>query len=377
MFRRYLISCSLLCLWLGLAAAQELPSPLATARQLASAGHRREALVTLEQYLSSSPQDGDARLYYGIVLSWESHYEDARRELRQVLSEHPDDADALLALSRVEIWSGHRDAARALLNKLLQRQPADREALSLSNSVNQSGSGSNEAYKWQVYADQSHDWFSGGLKPWNEYTLSLKAPTRFGSVILHSSEAQRFTLHSEQTDIEFYPHLRKGLYAYVDGGFSNNGALYPRARLGFELFQSLGHGYEISAGFRRLLFADPVTVYTASLTKYYHRWQFVGRTYLTPGVAGSSASLQVVGKRYFGHFNDFWAVRFSQGSSPSEVRTIENVQILQSTTLGGDLNKTLGSRWTTGLHASFGREDRLFSGTVSHTSTDAYLAWAF
>ena len=47
---------------------------------LATNGHRPEALQALEDYLHGSPHDPDARVLYGLVLSWEGRYDDARRQ---------------------------------------------------------------------------------------------------------------------------------------------------------------------------------------------------------------------------------------------------------------------------------------------------------
>src|SRR5262245_66086677 len=84
---------------------------LPRAREAATSGRRAEALTMLETHLAASPRDVDARLLYGLVLSWEGRYDEARTALRQVLDQTPTYMDARVALMNVEHWSGHSAAA--------------------------------------------------------------------------------------------------------------------------------------------------------------------------------------------------------------------------------------------------------------------------
>jgi thioredoxin-like negative regulator of GroEL len=84
---------------------------LAKARQAATSGHRADALRILEDRLAAAPRDVDARLLYGLVLSWEGRYDDARPVLQDVLAQAPRYADARVALMNVEYWSGRSSQA--------------------------------------------------------------------------------------------------------------------------------------------------------------------------------------------------------------------------------------------------------------------------
>ena len=75
---------------------------LAKAREAARTGHRAEALTLLEAHLAQAPEDVDARLLYGLVLSWEKRYDAARPVLQQVLTRAPEYTDARVALMNVE-----------------------------------------------------------------------------------------------------------------------------------------------------------------------------------------------------------------------------------------------------------------------------------
>jgi len=56
----------------------------------------------LEAHLAQAPEDVDARLLYGLVLSWEKRYDAARPVLQQVLTRAPEYTDARVALMNVE-----------------------------------------------------------------------------------------------------------------------------------------------------------------------------------------------------------------------------------------------------------------------------------
>jgi YaiO family outer membrane protein len=68
-----------------------------------------------------------------------------------------------------------------------------------------------------------------------------------------------------------------------------------------DLYQSLGAGLEVSAGYRRLAFASVTDMYSASLTHYAGNWMTAVRVSLVPSIdgAGSTAGSGEL-RRYFG-----------------------------------------------------------------------------
>src|SRR5689334_8877694 len=92
------VLCSTLCTAAAFAQDDVIPR----ARAAASAGRRAEGIALLEQHLASSPRDVDARLVYGLILSWDGQYDRARTALSDVLAQAPDYLDARVALMNVE-----------------------------------------------------------------------------------------------------------------------------------------------------------------------------------------------------------------------------------------------------------------------------------
>src|SRR5580704_11932183 len=96
---------------------------LTRARTLSSNKHRPEALALLKTHLEESPTDVDARLLYGLMLSWEGRWDDAREALEAVLNQTPAYTDAALALANVELWSDHPEQADLTISRFLERTP--------------------------------------------------------------------------------------------------------------------------------------------------------------------------------------------------------------------------------------------------------------
>jgi len=355
------------------------------ARELSAAKHRDQAIHVLEDFLEQR-EDGDVRLVLGLVLSWNGEYGRARRELKAVLLEHPDYTDAARALANVELWSDHPDAAEELTNHFLEREPDDRglmvqrvralralkrrrEAFEVIAKILQVAPGDKETLDlreglreeeqaWKALFTQSNTWFSDGFSPWSEQSLSLKRGSNAGSTIFRVSRAHQFGLTSDQLEIDSYPHLWKSAYAYVNAGYSPDHNLYPTFRFGSDVYQSLGRGWETSGGFRRLIFSSTrITVYTGLLGRYHRSWYFSGRTFLVPDQAGPSRSIQLLARHYFG-FERYLSFRYGTGASPFEVRSLNEVGILNSQTFASDANWFVG-KWSMSVSAGWAREDRV------------------
>ena len=85
-----------------------------------------------------------------------------------------------------------------------------------------------------------------------------------------------------QFEIDMYPKLRSGTYTYLNYGWSQDSIL-PVYRMGGEIFQSLGSGYEGSFGFRKMKFSSSeVTIWTAYIGKYFSNYWFSLRGFFTP-----------------------------------------------------------------------------------------------
>jgi YaiO family outer membrane protein len=327
-----------------------LPSPLraqvdviADARAAAADGRRGEALVMLEAHLAEAPSDVDARLVYGLVLSWEGRYDDARRQLRQVLAQAPDYMDARVALMNVERWSRQRDAS---------------------------------ARAWTAAVTSFHDRFSDGRGAWHEQAISLSRSTGIGSIAVRGTRAARVGRTDEQVEVELYPVFRAGTYAFVGVGVAPGATLYPRRRGAFDLYHGLGRGIEVSAGYRRIEFADVAHVYLVTLTKYIGVWMATGKVYHVPRSGPFDAtSYHGEVRRYVGaDGTSFVGVGYGRGSSREEIRRLDDLE--PADTFRGQLDVAVSSRWRLQLHTGVSGYERP-SGTMWQTTLGTGLSVKF
>ena len=383
----------------------EIDDPVAYARSLATNNRRAEALEFLKRHLEERPQDSDGRVLFGIVLSWEGDYDQARQELEKVLATNRTHGDALPALINVELWSDHperaeeltreglrdrpnsptlllararalknlneQEAAVQVLDRLLAADPVNKEAEQMLSGLRDS------SRRWEASFEHSYEWFSDHRSAWNEDQLSLKRLTTAGSLIGRFSHANRFSSGSNQAEIDFYPKFRPGTYAYLNVGYSPDATLYPRYRFATDLYQSLGHGWEASGGYRRLGFSSKVNIYAGSLAKYYGNWLFTGRIFLTPDSVGTTHSFNLSARRYSGEGISYWGLRCGHGSSPAEIRSLQDIAVLNSSSFYGELFQVLNGRWALNFRAGFSQENRIGTANLWHYLANGALYFRF
>jgi len=378
------------------------------ARALAFSGsqHRAEALSLLQTRLAKVPDDGDALTLYGTILSWEGRYDEGRQALQKVLDRNPDHSDALPAMLNLELWSDHPAKAEELARAGLQRHPDnasllvflaraqrnqnhERESAKTLDEVLKVDPSNQEARemrrrmvsqarKWEASYDFTYDWFSSVFDSQKESTLSLRGPTRIGSAIGRLARADRFGDHSYQLSGELYPHIRRGTYAFLTVGGSPDAVLYPQHFVGADLYQSAGHGFEASAGYRRLQFSDDVNIFTAALYKYYGNWLYSGRLYLTPDDLGVSKTGVFAARRFFGDegIHDYLEFRFSYGASKALATTTLDLISLNSTRYTIDYDKRIGN-WDAEIKLGAGSEDQQFGGKVNRYTVEGAIYYRF
>lgn len=402
MDRAGLFCCLLLCLKSVHATAGDL---VGQARSLALAGQRAKALEMLEAQLSQEPNDVDARLLYGIVLSWEGRYQEARRALEAVLKQSPDYSDAREALIRVETWSGDyerlekvaregqaRDPANAVyslalaralkelhrykealacVNNLLLQDPQNTKAIRLKQGIEE------DLRRWEVGVGQFYSWFSDGRSSWKEEQVKIGRYTPVGKALLRLSQATRFDRHSRLIEVEAYPRLRRGSYVFLSGAASPDRILYPAYRFGGELFQNLPHSFEASLGIRRFRFGSPFNLYTGSISRYFGPWWLTVRTFLTRVADGRGPSYQFYVRRYFDGHERYFGFRYGLGASPFDVRSVNEIEVLRSNTFLGEINWNFQGRWMLNVLAGMSAQDRAGRAALRQYVLDGSLHYKF
>jgi YaiO family outer membrane protein len=382
---------------------------LIQARSLATNKQRPEALDRLRRHLAGHPRDVDARLLLGIILSWEGRYNEARSELSLVLEGSPDYADAILTLINVEFWDDHperaealaheasqrhpenldflraeakalkrlnrRAEARRLLDTFLEQRPNDRSLKTLRDELRDELPEAPEI--WTVSINHSNIWFSDHRSTFQEDRFSLKRVTPFGAVFGRYYQANQGSTRSNLFEMEAYPRIRPGTYAYLAGAFSPDAELYAHYRFAGDIFQSFPKGFEASGGYRMFRFTGNVNMLTGSIGKYYGNWLYTVRTYITLDQAGPSRSFQISARRYFGDGERYMTFRFGTGSSPFEVRSLNEIGILHSNSFAFDYNRRFKRHWAMNFITGISQEDRIERNGLRQYYLDGTVYYRF
>jgi len=386
-------------------AVSRAADALADARALSSSGHRPEAIQLLEKSLQDSPGDPDYRVLYALMLSWDGRYDDARKQFELVLDKYPDYTDAIKGLINVELWSGHPERAEQLASRTLERkgpssdllfvqakalvaQHRERDALDvlhrlLANdpldqaAVDAEHNLIESMNTWRVDYTHTYEVFQHLGGAWNENDLSLGRSTPIGSAYVTFMRADRFGLHSNLTELTWYPHIRQGTYGYLGFGYSQDGTLFPHYRIGAELFQSLPHGMEASVGYRKFGFSFWSNMYTGSVGKYVGKWLMTTRFFLSPDQLGSTKTVSVSARRFLHHGGDYIDIRFGTGPSPFDPRSLEELQTLKAVSGYVVLKKALGPHLRLDMLAGMAFEGRVGQVSVEHYVLQSTIGYAF
>ncbi len=320
------------------------------ARELAFDGKRAQAQDSLKFILTKYPDYLDIRSFLASTYSWDGSYAKARIEFRYVLNKDIErrtdwiayikneqyaekyykalelsqkalevfvgDADLLILKAKSQLNSSNRSEASITMSKAVRLHPNNEEVINYKNSLENSLSFNNIgiSYSMDTYDKQDRD---------NMYysTLSYSRQTKYGSITAKMNYSNRFQTDNYQFEVDMYPRIVTGLYAYVSGGFSSS-PLNPTQRYGFELFKSLPKSFEASLGFRWLKFSTETTIYTGSVAWYTGNSYWAFRAYVTPGAPGTSKSGTLIYRKYRSDAENYFTIEAGLGASPALDRFI-------------------------------------------------------
>lgn len=314
------------------------------AREMAFNNKRKQAQDTLRLILSKYPNYLDVRSFLASTYSWDGDYEQSRIEFAYILSKDPKRKQDWIAATNNELWGEKPFKALQLISKALVQYPEDTDVLYLKAKAQEDAGDTEEALqtiallikekpgnkKVKLYRDglinrlsmnavgvsYAIDIFGENARdPMQYLTLKYSRQTKYGSITGKININRRFQKNGMQYEIDMYPRIVNGMYAYASVGVSNTD-LFPGFRVGGELFKSLPNAFEASLGFRSLKFTEITTIYTGSLGWYTGNNYWVFRTYITPGDAGSSKSGRLTYRKYRNDADNYLSVSVGVGFSP-------------------------------------------------------------
>lgn len=312
--------------------------------------------------LDKAPDYHGIRIFVARLYSWEKSYDKAREELQYVLELDPGNRRAYLAMSEIENKSGNSDRAVQFLNKGLEYHHKDEELLLKKASLlysKEQYEKSEEVYeetlkyhpdnvkareglnaaqikqlKYRATLSYRHDQFTEIFDPWRFAEVGLSHETSYGSVLGRIEYAQRFDKTGNQFNLDLYPSITEGLYAYISGGYSGSD-IYPKYRFGLTLYKSLPASFELGAGFRYLDFVSRQTdIYTVTLSKYWGNYLITLNSYLVPLSEENLSSFTGAIRRYLGDGETYISLTGGFGSTSTDIEFEQDIRTSDSWSLG-------------------------------------------
>ncbi|MDF1517680.1 MAG: YaiO family outer membrane beta-barrel protein [Lutibacter sp.] len=313
------------------------------ARELAFNNQRKQAQDTLLFILTKYPDYHDIRSFLASTYSWDGEYKKAKTEFSYILEKNPQRKTDWIAAINNELWAETPFSALEMADNALKYFPSDGEILYLKASAQENFNDPSAAlstlnlildqnpndqkamdYKKKLTNTLSYnsigikssaDFYSETFDPMQYYSLNYGRQTKYGSIIAKMNFRRSFNENGLQFEVDMYPKITKGLYAYLNVGFANT-FLFPDLRYGAELYKSLPKSFEVSLGFRALKYSTTTNIYTGSVGWYTGNSYWSFRPYLTPGDSGTSKSGTLNYRKYRSDADNYFSVSVGMGFSP-------------------------------------------------------------
>jgi YaiO family outer membrane protein len=347
------------------------------AREKAFDGERTAAIQLLRGLTKTDSTNSDVRLFLARVYGWEASYDLAKQEINIVLKADAHHEEAIALLLDIAIWShefnwGLQEVEKALSQKptsipLLLRKARLQNNLNEYEQANQTikilltiDSQNEEAmqlksqlkaklYRYEISATVSTAHFSQTFSPAYYWSTQLTRYNRWGTLSGRVNYASRFNNRGVQPELELYPRFSRRIYAYLNYGYSES-ILFPRNRMGAELFSRLWKNLEGSFGLRYMDFRNmsSVYMYTGSLSWYKEKYWIMARPTLVATRDLMTYATAVTVRRYFKDESSYVNLILSTGLLPDERRlqsgvgvSLDKMYALKSNSITLGLNKVL------------------------------------
>lgn len=348
MNKRVLLS-TLFFMVLTSASWAQVDSLFGVAKNFAFNGQRELARTICDTILVKSPKYTDVRLLKGRTFSWDGKRDSAKIEFYKILAYDSANAETWGALSDVTYWDDNYSSSlnaadsgiiynpkntelmlkrtRALID--LSRFEDARNTLQNIKQIDTACTGckplQDKLYRASALSNAGYgftaEYFAGldRLLMYHFFQFGHKSPKN--SVIFRINYNQRDQSTGFQPEIDMYPTVSKKAYLYVNYGFSIYD-VFPRHRIGLELYHKIPSGFEGSIGGRYMDFGtnSKVYIFTGSLTKYIGNYAIIFRPFITPDEITKKVSQSGILnlRRYTLDADNFVGLTFGAGFSPDQ-----------------------------------------------------------
>ncbi|WP_036154295.1 YaiO family outer membrane beta-barrel protein [Maribacter forsetii] len=360
-------------------SSQDTAGNFDTAYALAYEGKTNTAHNMLYLMMNKPAVDEDISILWASTLSWRGDYDLARSEFNGILSKSKTNREAWISAVKNELYAKNYATALGLSNKALMHIKNDKELTRLQtvatdgvNGITYDSDGwfnvsstisnkfrdakkspaaskesniteidnvhktpvTEEKLKNTVMVNSAVTFFDKRFDPITTSSISYKRQTSFGSIIPRINNSNRVGKNGIQLDLDLYPKIAKGFYAYLNYGYSQSD-LYPDHKVGGDVYYNHKSGIEFSAGGRFINFATKdVKSITNSLGYYTGNYYFSLRSYITPesdNLTNVSGNLLV--RKYLKDAKNYMGLNVGVGFSPELRQFTSGDQLLAETLL--------------------------------------------
>ncbi|MEM8928723.1 MAG: YaiO family outer membrane beta-barrel protein [Bacteroidota bacterium] len=296
------------------------------ARDIAFDGHWEIARDSLEHLLEVYPNYTDAKILIGKTYSWNGKYDEARKHFNRITSIEKEQKDAWLAAIKNEMYAKNLNTALGLANKALIHLKRDTEIQQLKNQLvedlnkklpiqdimkeeNREGNAKN-----QIAVSSDLEVFDIVFDPMYQTTIEYQRQTKYGKILPRITYAQRFNSIGTQFELDGYPTISKTFHGYFNFGYSNS-VIFPKHRVGMELYAELPKAFEVSLGARHVSFNNTnASILTGSLGMYRGNYYVSARPYVSARNDGQIGWAGTIMARKYGRDgNNFIGLRATYG----------------------------------------------------------------
>ncbi|SIQ68130.1 YaiO family outer membrane beta-barrel protein [Maribacter ulvicola] len=360
-------------------AMQPTISSFETAYALAYEGKTNTAHKMLSNLVNEPETEIETSVLWASTLSWRGDYNLARSEFNNILSKNKTHRAAWISAVKNELYAKNYATALGLANKALIHIENDQEIVRLQAVATDGVNGTEydsdgwfnvestvhtkftgvkkssptfnettvaemesvhttpvteEKLKNTVMVNSAVTFFDKRFDPITTSSISYKRQTPYGTLIPRINNSNRVGKNGIQLDLDLYPKIAKGFYAYINYGYSESD-LYPNHKVGGDVYYNHKNGIEFSAGGRFINFATKNVKYiTNSLGYYTGNYYFSLRSYITPesdNLTNVSGNLLV--RKYLKDAKNYMGLNVGVGFSPELRQFTSGDQLLAETLL--------------------------------------------
>ncbi|HJW46585.1 MAG TPA: YaiO family outer membrane beta-barrel protein [Lysobacter sp.] len=375
--------------------AESYDQQFARARGLATSGKREEAIALYSSMLAASPDNSDLLLARGRTYAWMDRWPEAEADLLAATRMKPSYADAWSGLGDMYLWSDRPQLAADAYGHWAGLRPDDPAALiargrahraagnpeaaqtdfdaarargadatqvegylaSLQPRVQNQEAVLPEGYRWSLRIAGAHTDFNPDRSDWNEYEVGLRRRFERGSVALEMLRAHRFESHDTAWALDAYVTLWERAYANVRYQRGPSGDLFPDHFWRGELFQGVGHGWELSGSYDHMQFDGSDTdMYGIGIGRYWGNFYARYRALYVPGVGSGSLSHRGQLRYYYaGNADDYFEVDAGSGRS-HERASFDQIVGSSHSSIGVTYVKFFAPQWGLKLGAGYAND---------------------